>query len=80
MKVIIKELEQSADRVPEYQISDLIRKIKSHKRIFVYGTGRSGLMLKALAMRLMQIGLDAYRDFFSSGIDPGKNPDTGYHD
>ena len=52
MKVIIKELEQSADRVPEYQISDLIRKIKSHKRIFVYGTGRSGLMLKALAMRL----------------------------
>ena len=60
MKVIIKELEQSADRVPEYQISDLIRKIKSHKRIFVYGTGRSGLMLKALAMRLMQIGLDAY--------------------
>ena len=59
-KVIIKELEQSADRIPEYQISDLIQKIKSHKRIFVYGTGRSGLMLKALAMRLMQIGLDAY--------------------
>ena len=59
-KVIIKELEQSADRIPEYQISDLIQKIKSHKRIFVYGTGRSGLMLKALAMRLMQICLDAY--------------------
>ena len=60
MKVIIKELEQSADRIPEHQITDLIRKIKAHKRIFVYGTGRSGFMLKALAMRLMQIGLDAY--------------------
>lgn len=60
MKVIIKELEQSADRIPEHQIADLIQKIKVHKRIFVYGTGRSGLMLKALAMRLMQIGLDAY--------------------
>lgn len=60
MKVIIKELEQSADKISEYQISKMIQKIKSHKRIFVYGTGRSGLMLKALAMRLMQIGLDAY--------------------
>lgn len=59
-RVIIKELEQSATGIPDHQISDLIQKIKSHKRIFVYGTGRSGLMLKALAMRLMQIGLDAY--------------------
>lgn len=59
-RVIIKELERSADKIPDHQILGLIQKIKSHKRIFVYGTGRSGLMLKALAMRLMQIGLDAY--------------------
>lgn len=30
--------------------------IRSHRRIFVYGAGRSGLMLKALAMRLAQAG------------------------
>lgn len=58
--VIIKELEEAAKKIPDNQIRDLIQKIKAHQRIFVYGTGRSGLMLKALAMRLMQIGLDAY--------------------
>lgn len=59
-RVIITELEQAAKKIPENQIQNLIQKIKTHRRIFVYGTGRSGLMLKALAMRLMQIGLDAY--------------------
>lgn len=39
---------------------EMFKKIKEHKRIFVYGTGRSGLMLKAFAMRLMQIGLNSY--------------------
>ncbi|MDD4369805.1 MAG: 6-phospho-3-hexuloisomerase [Anaerostipes sp.] len=58
--VIIKELEQAKKKIPEMEIEKLIENIKTHKRIFVYGTGRSGLMLKALAMRLMQIGLNAY--------------------
>ena len=60
METIIKELDQSSKTIKPEQITDLIQKIKNHKRIFVYGTGRSGLMLKALAMRLMQMGLDAY--------------------
>ncbi|MGI6499459.1 MAG: 6-phospho-3-hexuloisomerase [Anaerostipes sp.] len=58
--IIIKELEQAEKKISEIQIQKLIQNIKDHKRIFVYGTGRSGLMLKALAMRLMQIGLNAY--------------------
>lgn len=57
---IIKELETSVKAIEEQKITDMIQQIKSHKRIFVYGTGRSGLMLKALAMRLMQIGLESY--------------------
>ncbi len=57
---IIKELETSVKAIEEQKITDMIRQIKAHKRIFVYGTGRSGLMLKALAMRLMQIGLESY--------------------
>lgn len=57
---IIKELETSVKKIREKNVRDIIDKIKSHQRIFVYGTGRSGLMLKALAMRLMQIGLESY--------------------
>jgi len=34
--------------------------INAHPRIFVYGAGRSGLMLKAFAMRLAQAGRMVY--------------------
>lgn len=57
---IVEELDTSARQVDREAIAAIIEKIKNHDRIFVYGTGRSGLMLKAFAMRLMQIGLQAY--------------------
>ncbi|MGN1377784.1 MAG: 6-phospho-3-hexuloisomerase, partial [Dorea sp.] len=50
------ELKLASDQVTEEQLDRFIAALDSHERIFVYGTGRSGLMLKALAMRLMQIG------------------------
>ncbi|MGM9631196.1 6-phospho-3-hexuloisomerase [Butyricicoccus sp.] len=59
-QVIVNELETSAGQLNAESIDEIIRKVKTHDRIFVYGTGRSGLMLKAFAMRLMQIGLNAY--------------------
>ncbi|MGN0266925.1 MAG: 6-phospho-3-hexuloisomerase [Lachnospiraceae bacterium] len=59
-QVIVNELETSVNSLNAENIDTIIDKIKNHKRIFVYGTGRSGLMLKAFAMRLMQIGLDSY--------------------
>jgi len=34
--------------------------VNAHRRIFVYGAGRSGLMLKAFAMRLAQAGRVVY--------------------
>lgn len=57
---INEELKRASERVSEEQLEEFIREIKGHERIFVYGTGRSGLMLKALAMRLMQIGCQSY--------------------
>lgn len=60
MNTIIEELDRSSKNIAPEKIQEMIKKIKDHKRIFVYGTGRSGLMLKAFAMRLMQIGLNAY--------------------
>lgn len=59
-QLIINELNCSIQTLTDKNISDLIQNIKKHKRIFVYGTGRSGLMLKAFAMRLMQLGLNSF--------------------
>lgn len=54
------ELKNASEKITEELLDQFIEKIDSHDRIFVYGTGRSGLMLKALAMRLMQMGYQSY--------------------
>lgn len=57
---INKELRNTSEQITEEQLNQFVLAVDTHKRIFVYGTGRSGLMLKALAMRLMQIGCQSY--------------------
>ena len=42
------------------QIPDLSRALIAARRICLYGVGREGLMMKALAMRLYHLGLDAH--------------------
>lgn len=59
-QTIVNELRVSTEKIDQKRIQEIIEKVKSHRRIFVYGTGRSMLMLKAFAMRLMQIGLTSY--------------------
>lgn len=54
---IVAELKNASVQMPEEKIDQFIEAVDTHERIFVYGTGRSGLMLKALAMRLMQMGI-----------------------
>lgn len=58
--LILGELGKTFDMVSSEQIDALAAKICAHERIFVYATGRSGLMVKTLAMRLMQMGLTAF--------------------
>lgn len=57
---IRQELARTSKEVPETSLDALIDAVDAHDRIFVYGTGRSGLMLKAFAMRLMQMGRTAF--------------------
>lgn len=42
------------------QIDDLAAALAAARRIVCYGVGREGLMMKALAMRLYHLGLDAH--------------------
>ena len=60
LELILQELQQTAALLPENAVARCADKIAAHERVFVYGAGRTGLMLKALAMRLMQLGKTAY--------------------
>jgi len=53
----VKESLESS-KIPEHK--DLIEQILSSEKIFIYGVGRSGLMAKAFAIRLVQLGLKMF--------------------
>ncbi|GAE26562.1 6-phospho-3-hexuloisomerase [Halalkalibacter wakoensis JCM 9140] len=57
---IIKELQRTADLMNDADIEKLVDGILDAKKVFVAGAGRSGLMAKSFAMRMMHVGLDPY--------------------
>lgn len=57
---IAKELNRTVGLLPEKETEYFINEILQAKRIFVAGAGRSGLMIKAFAMRLVHLGIEAY--------------------
>ena len=54
------ELAETLKKIDQEQIDQLVISVKQAKRIFVSGAGRSLLMLKGLAMRLMHLGYEVY--------------------
>jgi 6-phospho-3-hexuloisomerase len=57
---ILKELKSGLKLVDPAQTAALEGAILSAKRIFIAGAGRSQLMMRGLAMRLMHFGFSAY--------------------
>jgi 6-phospho 3-hexuloisomerase len=57
---ITKHVEDVAEGLGEEEVEALIDAILSSKKVFVYGAGRSGLVAKAFAMRLMHLGINVY--------------------
>ena len=59
--------------INEQAVHQLTAAIHTNRRIFVYGAGRSGLMLKAFAMRLTQMGktVHAVGDCTTPAIEEG---------
>jgi len=66
-------LKNILDRLPEDTVSRAAACINRHRRIFVYAAGRSGLMLKAFAMRLAQMGRTVYvvGETVTPALEPG---------
>jgi len=60
MKLIIENLEEVIDKLDREAITAMLQKTIDGNHIFVMGAGRSRLVAKAFAMRLMQLGLSVY--------------------
>ena len=64
MKEISKYVEEATFRISSYEVETfvniLIDAYNSNSKILVVGTGRSGLVGKAFAMRLMHLGFRVY--------------------
>ena len=69
---IIERIKQSleATQIPERQ--EFIQAILKADKIFIYGVGRSGVMGKAFAIRLVQLGLKVF--FIGETITPIVEP------
>ena len=57
---VIRELDRTLAAVSPQEAERLADLVLGARRIFIAGAGRSGLAVRAFAMRLMQMGLAAY--------------------
>ncbi|RHW39106.1 6-phospho-3-hexuloisomerase [Neobacillus notoginsengisoli] len=57
---ILKEINEVVSKVDEQSLAEAAAHLAKDKRIFVVGEGRSGLMAKGFAMRLMHLGYEVY--------------------
>ncbi|NLO05169.1 MAG: SIS domain-containing protein [candidate division WS1 bacterium] len=59
-QLVAREICDALSQTDEQQVETLLDMIEAANNIFVGGAGRSLMMMKAFAMRLMHIGLNAY--------------------
>lgn len=57
---VVKELDRTLANISADEAERLVEKIATSKKILVAGAGRSGLAMKAFAMRLAHMGFEAY--------------------
>jgi 6-phospho-3-hexuloisomerase len=60
MRLMASKIRAIANTISADDVEKFIAELLDAKRIYVIGAGRSGLVAKAFAMRLMHLGLQAY--------------------
>jgi 6-phospho-3-hexuloisomerase len=60
MQSILDNISKTIKDLDEKHVEILTKEIRTAERIFLWGAGRSGLMAKAFAMRLSQLGFVVY--------------------
>ena len=72
-QAILQELSYSLSRISEEQASQFAEAILRARRVYAVGAGRSLMMLRCFAMRLMQLGFTSYvaGETITPAIGPG---------
>jgi len=73
MRLMASRVRSIANGISDGEVDTLIREILAAKRVYVMGAGRSGLVARAFAMRLMHLGLTSY--VVGETVTPAVNPD-----
>lgn len=60
MRLMASKIRSIANGISDADTEKFIRELLNAHRVYVIGAGRSGLVAKAFAMRLMHLGLKAY--------------------
>jgi 6-phospho-3-hexuloisomerase len=60
MRLMASKIRAIANSISDKDVDKFINEILDAKRVYVMGAGRSGLVAKAFAMRLMHLGMQAY--------------------
>jgi len=60
MRLMASRIRSIANTISDEDVKKFLEELLNAKRIYVIGAGRSGLVAKAFAMRLMHLGLHAY--------------------
>jgi 6-phospho-3-hexuloisomerase len=60
MRLMASRIRAIAKTISAEDVDRFIRELLDAERVYVIGAGRSGLVAKAFAMRLMHLGLQAY--------------------
>ncbi len=60
VRTITNHVERTVDELDEEQVEAFLRAITDSEKVFIYGAGRSGLVGKAFAMRLMHLGINVF--------------------
>ena len=72
LEEIAAHLERLLKEVNGEAVNRLVEEIIKRRRVFTYGAGRSGLVARCFAQRLMHIGVEAY--FLGETITPSVEP------
>lgn len=59
-KQILNEISQVVEQIKDSDMDNMAKAIEQAERVFVIGEGRSGLMAKSFAMRLMHLGAKSF--------------------
>jgi 6-phospho-3-hexuloisomerase len=71
---ILAEVQAGLEAIDDSVMEALLREVQQAGRVFVFGQGREGYMLRAFTMRLMHLGIDAHY-LWHAALPPGRPGD-----